>query len=99
MVLVDKLGRKYLVRWFPCVIRLGVSFPFDQILKSPCSPEITVTPDLFNFEFHFSFHDVRRGPREVDSMLDRFAIRGQQGRMEDVVDGPGRREGELIGDR
>ena len=99
MVLADKLGREYLISWFPRVVCLGISLPFDQILKPPSSSEVAVSPNLFDFEFHFSFHNVRRGPREVGPVLDRLTIRGQQGRVENIMDGPGRGKGKLIGDR
>jgi hypothetical protein len=99
MVLADKFGRKYLISWFPRVVCLGISLPFDQILKSPRSPEVAVAPDLFDFEFHFAFHDVRGRSREVGPVFYCFMIRGQQRRMEDVMDGPGWGQVEPIGDR
>ena len=89
MVLGDKLGRKYLVRGFPCVVCFGVSLPFDEVLQLLRSPKVAVVPDLLHLKFHFAFYHVRRGPRVVDPVFCRFAVRGQQGGMEDVMDGPG----------
>ena len=89
MVLGNKLGRKYLVRGFPCVVRFWIPLPFDEILKLLHLPEMAVTPDLFYFEFCFAFDHVRRGPHVVGSMFHCFVIRGQQGGMEDVMNGPG----------
>ena len=79
MVLGDKLGCKYLGRGFPRVVRFRVPLPFDKVLQLLRSPEVAVVPDLFHFEFHFSFYHVRRGPRVVDPVFCRLAIRSQQG--------------------
>ncbi len=32
--MLDKFRGMDLVSWFPCVVAFGVSFPFDEILKS-----------------------------------------------------------------
>ena len=52
----------------------------------------------FYFEFLFSLNQVRGWPRVVGPVLTRFAIRGQQTRMEYVMNGPGRGESESISD-
>ena len=46
--------------------------------------------------FLFSIHYLRGRFRKVDPMFFGFTIRRQQASMEDVMDGPGRRELELI---
>ena len=51
--------------------------------------EVTVINDGLDFVFFGIFDKVRRWPRVVDPVLFGFAIRGQKGCMEDVMDGPG----------
>ena len=51
--------------------------------------EVTVINDGLDFVFFGVFDKVRRWPRVVDPMLDSFAIGGQKGRVEDIMDGPG----------
>jgi hypothetical protein len=58
-----------------------------------------MSADGFNLEFFFSVHDVWWWSREVDAILGRLAIRGQQTRMKDVMNSPGRGELQSIGDR
>jgi hypothetical protein len=52
-----------------------------------------------DFVFFFAVDYLGRGFCKVNPMLPRFAIRGQQTCMEDVMNGPGLWELELIGDR
>ena len=89
----------YVVSCFPCVVCIGVSFPLDKILKLSFTSEVTVINDGFNFVFFGVFDKVRRWPRVVGSVLCGFTIRGQEGCMEDVMNGPGCRELQLIRDR
>ena len=89
MVLGDKLGRKHLGRGFPCVVRFRIPLPFDEVLQLLCSPEVAMVSNLLHFEFHFSFHHVRRGPCVIDPVFPCLVIGGQQGGVEDVMNGPG----------
>ena len=98
MVSRDQFWGEDLICWFPRVVRIRVSFPFDQVLKSPSSPVITVVRYRFDFEFFFSVHQIRGWPRVVGPVLTRFTIRSQQTRMEYVMDGPGRGKSEPVGD-
>ena len=50
---------------------------------------MAVINDSLDFVFFGVFDKVRRWPRVVGPMLYGFAIRGQQGCVEDVMDGPG----------
>ena len=34
LIMLNKLRGVDLVSWFPCVVTLGVSLPFDEVLKS-----------------------------------------------------------------
>ena len=89
----------YVISCFPCVVRIGVSFPFDEILKLSFTSKMTVINDGLDFVFFGVFDKVRRWPRVVGPVFCGFTIRGQEGRVEDVMDGPGRGELQLIRDR
>ena len=89
----------YMVSCFPCVVCIGVSFPLDKILKLSFTSEVTVINDGLDFVFFGVFDKVRRWPRVVGSMFCRFTIRGQEGRVKDVMDGPGGGELQLIRNR
>jgi hypothetical protein len=93
MISLDQCGRMYIVSCFPCVICIGVALPLDKILKPLFTSEVTVINDGFDFIFLGVFDKVRRRPRVVSPVFCSFAIRGQEGRMEDIMDGPG--SGEL----
>ena len=93
MVSLGQCGCVYMVSCFPCVIRIGVAFPLDKILKLSFTSEMTVINDGLDFVLFGVFDKVRWWPRVVSSVLHGFMIRGQEGRMEDVMDGPG--SGEL----
>ena len=54
--------------------------------------EVTVINDGLDFVFFGVFDKVRRWPRVVVSMLYGFAIRGQEGCVEYVMNGPGCRK-------
>ena len=82
--------------WFPRVVRIGVSLPFDEVLKLPVLPVMTVIHDGLHFELLFSIDEIRRWPRVVGPMLIGFLIRGQQTCVKYVMDGPGRGKGKSI---
>jgi hypothetical protein len=63
------------------------------------STEEAMSADGFDLKFLFSVYDIWWWSREVDAVLGRLAIRSQQTRMKDVMDGPGRGEFQSIGDR
>ena len=58
-----------------------------------------VINDGLNLVFLSVFDKVRRQPRVVSSVLYSFAIRGQKGCVEDVMNGPGHRELQLVCNR
>ena len=51
--------------------------------------EVTVINDGLDLVFFGVFDKVRRWPRVVGPMFYSFTIGGQEGRVEDVMDGPG----------
>ena len=89
----------YLSCWLPRVISIRVALPVNKILEGACSPVESVINDTFYFVFCFSRDKVRWWSRVVGAMGLVFMIRGQERGMEDVMNGPGYGELELISDR
>ena len=85
-----------MVSCLPRVICIGVAFPLDEILKLSFTSEVTVINYGFYFVFFGVFDKVRRWPRVVGPMFFSFAIRGQEGCMKYVMNGPGCGELQLI---
>ena len=71
----------------------------NEILESACTSLEVVIDNTFYFVFRFSSDKVRQWPCIVGAMGLIFMIGGQEGGVEDVMDGPGYGELELIGDR
>ena len=88
-----------MVSCFPCVVCIGVSFPFDEVLELSFTAKMTMINDGLDLIFFGIFDKVRRWPRVVGPVFCGFAIRGQEGCVEDVMDGPGRGELQLVCDR
>ena len=44
----------YLISWFPCVVTLGVSFPFDEILKLSSPTMTSVVDDTLHLVLFFT---------------------------------------------
>ena len=96
VVLLDQLWGEHLIGELPGVVRFWIPLPLDQILEfAPLAVEAMVSNGL-DFVLLFSIHYLRGRFRKVDAVFFCFAIRCQQASMEDVMDGPGRRELELI---
>jgi hypothetical protein len=70
----------------------------DEVLEVVFSPMILVINDALDLVFLLSHDKVRWWPCVVWSVRRGFAIRGQQGGMEDVMDGPGYGELEFVRD-
>ena len=65
MIEFDQVGGVYLISWFPCVVALRVSFPFDEILESSRPSMMLVVSDTLHFVFFFSVDKVRRWTGEI----------------------------------
>ena len=78
-----------MISCFPRVVCIGVSFPFDKVLELSFTSEVTVINDGLDLIFFGVFDKVRRWPRVVGPVFCSFARRGQEGCVEDVMDGPG----------
>ena len=90
MIGLDQCGRVHMVSCFPCVVCIGVPFPFDEVLELSFTAKVTVINNGLDLIFFGVFDKIRRWPRVVGPVLRGLAIRGQEGRMKDVMDGPGR---------
>ena len=93
----DQLQGEHLIGEFPGVVRFRIPLPLDQVLEfAPSAVEAMVSNGL-DFILLFSIYYLRGRFRKVDPMFLCLTIRRQQASMEDVMDGPGRRELEQIG--
>ena len=99
MIGLDQCGCVYMISCFPRVVCIGVAFPLDKILELSFTSEVTVINDGLNFIFFSIFDEVWGWPRVVVSVFYGFAIRGQEGCMEYVMNGPGCGKLQLIHDR
>ena len=99
MIGLDQRGCMYMVSCFPCVVRIGIAFPLDKILKLLFTSEMAVINDGLDFVFFGVFDKVRRWPRVVRPMFYGFTIRGQEGCVEHVMNGPGYGKLQLVCDR
>jgi hypothetical protein len=78
-----------MVSCFPCVVCIRISFPLDKILELSFTSKVTVINDGLDFIFFCVFDKVRRWPYVVVPVFHGFAIRGQEGCVEYVMNGPG----------
>ena len=98
-MLLNQFWGEHLVEGFPGVVCFWVALPFDQVLELvPSAMEAMVSNGL-DFILLFSVHYVRGRFRKIDPMLLCLAIRRQQASVEDIMDGPGWGELELISNR
>jgi hypothetical protein len=65
-------------RWFPSVVTLWISLPFDEILEGSGSSMTSVADDALDFKLFFSINQIRRWAREVWSVGGRFLIGGEE---------------------
>ena len=89
MVYLDQCGCVYMVSCFPCVVCIGIAFPFNEVLELSFTSEVTVINDGLDFVLFGVFDKVRGWSRVIGPVFCSFAIRGQEGRMEYVMNGPG----------
>ena len=99
MIGLDQCWCVHMVSCLPCVVCFGIPLPLDKILKLSFTSKVAVIDNGFNFVFLGVFDKVRRWPCVVSPVFCGLAIRGQEGCVEDIMDGPGCRELQLICDR
>jgi hypothetical protein len=93
-----ELRCKNLVCWFPRVVGLGVALPFDQILELLLLPMVTVGTDGLHLIFFPPLHEVGGWSHKVDPVLIGLLVWGEEQGVEDVMNGPGGGQVELISD-
>ena len=74
MVRFGQFRGMHLVSWFPCVVGVWVSLPFDEVLEHPRPPMMSMVEDGLNLIFFFSADKVRRWLHEVGAMHSCFVI-------------------------
>ena len=74
VILFEQVRGVDLVSWFPRVVTVRVSFPFDQVLECSRPSMASMIDDLFHFIFFFSVDKVRWRSGEVGPVRVRFAI-------------------------
>jgi hypothetical protein len=74
MVLIDQHWCVYLVSWFPGVVSVRVSLPFQEILQCLITALMTVIDNGLHFVFRLPLHEVRWRPRVVRAFLFRLLI-------------------------
>jgi hypothetical protein len=89
MIGLDQGGCVYVVSCFPRVVCIGVAFPLDKVLKLSFTSKVTVINDGLDFVLFGIFDKVWGWPRVVVSVFCGFTIRGQEGCVEYIMDGPG----------
>ena len=92
MVGLDQCGCVYMISCFPCVVCIGITLPFDEVLELSFTSEVTVINDGLDLIFFGVFDKVGGWPRVVGPVFRGLAIRGQEGRVEYVMNGPCVRE-------
>ena len=62
---LDQCGCVYVVSCFPCVVCIGITFPFDEVLELSFTSKVTVINDSLDLVLLGVFDKVRRWPRVV----------------------------------
>jgi hypothetical protein len=79
----------YLAGWFPRVVCIRVSLPFEEILQGFSSPVEAVIDDSLDLVLVFAFDQLGGWFDVVGTMLWGFSIRCEKAGVEHVVDFPG----------
>jgi hypothetical protein len=79
----------YLTGWFPRVVCVWVSLPFEEILQGLRLPVEAVINNGLDFVLVFTLDQFRGWFDVVGTVLWRFAIGGEETGVEHVVDLPG----------
>jgi hypothetical protein len=89
VVLFNQHGGVYLGGRFPCVVRVWVSLPFEEILQSLPSSVETVINDGLDFVLVFTLDQFGGWLDVVGAVLWSLAIGGEEAGVEHVMDLPG----------
>jgi hypothetical protein len=89
VVFFNQCGGVYLGGWFPCVVCVWVSLPFEEILQGLPFPVETVINDGLDFVLVFTLDQFGGWFDVVGAVLWGLAIRGEEAGVEHVMDFPG----------
>jgi hypothetical protein len=89
VILFNQRGGVYLGGRFPCVVRVWVSLPFEEILQILPLPVETVINDGLHFILVFTLDQFGGWFDVVGAVLRGLAVRGEEAGVEHVVDLPG----------
>ena len=56
VILSDQIGCMYLMGGLPRIVRRGICFPFDQVLRGFCSAVLSKSGDGLHFVFRFALN-------------------------------------------
>jgi hypothetical protein len=79
----------YLVGWFPRVVCIRVSLPFEEILQGFSSPVEAVINDSLDLVLVFAFDQLGGWFDVIGTVLWGFSIWCEKAGMEHIVDFPG----------
>ena len=68
----------------------------DEVLELTLSPIVPVIDNFFYLIFFFIINHLSWWPWELGPVFRCFLVRGQKQTVEDIVDGPGPRQLELV---
>jgi hypothetical protein len=89
---------EHLFLGLPRIVSRGIPLPLDKVLElAPFSKEL-MSHDNLHFELLFSVNHFGWWAVIIGAMFFCFVIGGEKGGMEDVMDGPGWGQLELISD-
>jgi hypothetical protein len=79
----------HLVGWLPCVVRVWVSFPFEEVLQGLRSPVEAVINDGLDFILVFPLDQFGGWSDVIGPVLWGFVICREETGVEHIVDPPG----------
>jgi hypothetical protein len=79
----------HLAGWLPCVVRVWVPLPFEEILQGLLSPIEAVINDGLDFVLVFPLNQFGGRFDVIGSVLWSFVICREEAGMEHIVDLPG----------
>ena len=79
----------HLVCWFPCVVRVWVSLPFEEILQGFLSPVETVINNGLDLVLVFTLDQFGGWFDVIGAVLWSLLIRCEEAGVKHVVDPPG----------
>jgi hypothetical protein len=89
MIQLDQRGGVHLSCWFPHVVCMWVSLPFEEILQGPLSSVEAVINDGLDLVLVFPLDQFGGWSDVIGSVLRSFVVCCEEAGVEHVVDLPG----------